>query len=80
MAFFGNVGNIVRQITNRKISSELCSLPSVFQAIRCLSNSPKFKAVYRRCIDLQSTRCCVSYSTDEQSLREAFSKYGEVLD
>jgi len=40
MAFFGRVGNILRQATNQKIGLEIRSLSSVFQATRCMSNAP----------------------------------------
>ncbi|XP_061364924.1 glycine-rich RNA-binding protein 3, mitochondrial-like isoform X2 [Gastrolobium bilobum] len=70
MAFFGRLGNILRNAANRRISPELRSSPSVFQAIRCMCSAPSSKLFIGG----------VSYSTDEQSLREAFSKYGEVVD
>ncbi|KAK2441811.1 glycine-rich RNA-binding protein 4, mitochondrial [Trifolium repens] len=72
MAFFGRIGNLLRTAANTKISSEvkLRSFPSVFQAIRCFSSPPSTKLFVGG----------VSYSTDEQSLREVFSKYGEVVD
>ncbi|KAG0455633.1 hypothetical protein HPP92_024651 [Vanilla planifolia] len=41
--------------------------PSVYQAVRCMSSSKLFIGG-------------LSYSTDDQSLREAFSVYGEVVD
>lgn len=43
MAFFGRVGNLLRQAASRQVSSELRSSPSVFQAIRCLSSAPSSK-------------------------------------
>lgn len=58
MAFFGRVGNILRHAANRKIGSELCSLPSVFQATRCTWNSPNSKLFIGGAFDLQSTLCC----------------------
>ncbi|XP_058788475.1 glycine-rich RNA-binding protein 3, mitochondrial-like [Vicia villosa] len=72
MAFFGRIGNIIRNAANAKISSEikLRSFPSVFQAIRCFSSVPSTKLFVGG----------VSYSTDEQSLREVFARYGEVVD
>ncbi|KAI4343963.1 hypothetical protein L6164_011248 [Bauhinia variegata] len=70
MAFFGRVGNLLRQAANKQISSQLRSSPSVFQAIRCLSSAPNSRLFVGG----------VSYSTDESSLREAFSKYGTVVD
>ncbi|KAK7265865.1 hypothetical protein RJT34_33489 [Clitoria ternatea] len=71
MAFFARLGNVLRHAANRQVSSELRSPPlSVFQAIRCMSNGPSSKLFIGG----------VSYNTDEQSLREAFSKYGDVVD
>ncbi|MED6145031.1 hypothetical protein PIB30_021179 [Stylosanthes scabra] len=70
MAFFGRIGNLLRNAANKQISSELRSSPSIFQAIRCMSSAPSSKLFIGG----------VSYSTDEQSLREAFSRYGEVVD
>lgn len=70
MAFFGKLGNILRQGVNRKIVSELRPAPSALQAIRCMCSAPTTKLFIGG----------VSYSTDEQSLRDAFSRYGEVLD
>lgn len=70
MAFFGKLGNILRQGVNRNIVSELRPAPSALQAIRCMCSAPTTKLFIGG----------VSYSTDENSLREAFSRYGEVLD
>ncbi|GAU36032.1 hypothetical protein TSUD_208010 [Trifolium subterraneum] len=69
MAFFGKLGNILRQTANRTIVSELRSSPSAFQAIRCMCSAPNTKLFVGG----------ISYSTDEQSLRDAFSRYGEEL-
>ncbi|KAL1373202.1 hypothetical protein HN51_003198 [Arachis hypogaea] len=68
--FFGRIGNLLRNAANKQISSELLSSPSYFQAIRCMSSAPSSKLFIGG----------VSYSTDEQGLREAFSRYGEVVD
>ncbi|TKY55027.1 Glycine-rich RNA-binding protein 5 [Spatholobus suberectus] len=70
MAFFGRIGNLLRHAASRQVSSEMRSYPSVFQAIRSMSSAPSSKLFIGG----------VSYSSDEQSLREAFSKYGEVVD
>ena len=43
MAFFGRIGNILRNAASKQISSELRSSPSVFQAIRCMSSVPSSK-------------------------------------
>lgn len=39
MAFFGRVGNLLRQAANKQLSAELRSAPSIFQAIRCMSSA-----------------------------------------
>ncbi|CAI8596229.1 unnamed protein product [Vicia faba] len=72
MAFFGRVGSLIRNAANAKIGAEikLRSFPSVFQAVRCFSSTPSTKLFVGG----------VSYSTDEQSLREVFARYGEVVD
>lgn len=108
MAFFGRLGNIIRQSANNQITSQLRSSPSVSQAIRCMSTTPTtklfiggeiklpFKLIFvymfiLLCLvdsnDFFFYVCLyhlsvtgVSYSTDEQSLREAFARYGEVVD
>ncbi|XP_057950634.1 glycine-rich RNA-binding protein 3, mitochondrial-like isoform X2 [Malania oleifera] len=68
MAFFSKVGNILRQTASKKITSEFSgSNPSIFQAIRCMSSSKLFVGG-------------LSYGTDDMSLREAFGKYGEVIE
>ncbi|PKA53682.1 Glycine-rich RNA-binding protein 3, mitochondrial [Apostasia shenzhenica] len=41
--------------------------PSIYQAVRCMSSSKLFVGG-------------LSYNTDDQSLREAFSGYGEVVE
>lgn len=43
MAFFGRVGNILRQAANKQLCSELRSTPSIFQAIRCMSSATSTK-------------------------------------
>jgi len=103
MAFFGRIGNLLRQTASRQVSSKLRSPPSFFQAIRCMSSAPStklfiggafelhfeldaFYIFFILCLVDNNDLCTylsvtgVSYSTDEQSLREAFSKYGEVVD
>ncbi|KAL0350799.1 UNVERIFIED_CONTAM: Glycine-rich RNA-binding protein 3, mitochondrial [Sesamum radiatum] len=69
MAFMNRVGNILKQTVTRHVTSEL-SAPnaSLFQAIRSMSSSSKLFVGG------------LSYSTDEMSLREAFSQYGEVVE
>uniref|UniRef100_A0A7N0T1D6 RRM domain-containing protein n=1 Tax=Kalanchoe fedtschenkoi TaxID=63787 RepID=A0A7N0T1D6_KALFE len=68
MAFFSKVGNILRQTTSKQITSDLSRVNSpIFQVIRCMSSSKVFIGG-------------ISYSTDEQSLKEAFARYGEVVE
>ncbi|ONK76196.1 uncharacterized protein A4U43_C03F24970 [Asparagus officinalis] len=43
------------------------SSPSIYQAIRCMSSSKLFVGG-------------ISYGTDDHGLREAFAKYGEVVE
>ncbi|KAE8124456.1 hypothetical protein FH972_019340 [Carpinus fangiana] len=71
MAFFSKVGNILRQTASKQISSEFGpSKLSVFQAIRCMSSGQSPKVFVGG----------LSYNTDEQGLRDAFSKYGDVME
>ncbi|OMO53150.1 hypothetical protein CCACVL1_28852 [Corchorus capsularis] len=71
MAFLSKIGNILRQTTSTQINAQLsASRPGLFQVFRCMSTSPSSKLFVGG----------ISYQTDEQSLREAFSKYGEVVD
>ncbi|KAL9438435.1 hypothetical protein AB3S75_024164 [Citrus x aurantiifolia] len=66
MAFFSKVGNILRQTAGKRISCESSiSNPSIYQAIRCMSSSKLFVGG-------------ISYNMDDNSLREAFAKYGYV--
>ncbi|CAK9330065.1 unnamed protein product [Citrullus colocynthis] len=71
MAFLSKVGNILRQGANKRIGLDLQpSGLSICQAVRWMSS-------------MQSSKLFIggiSYSTDDQSLREAFSKYGEVIE
>lgn len=71
MAFLSKVGNILRQSASKQITSEASTfkLP-IFQAIRCMSSMSSSKLFIGG----------LSYQSDEQSLREAFAKYGEVVD
>nr|XP_024929654.2 glycine-rich RNA-binding protein 2, mitochondrial [Ziziphus jujuba var. spinosa] len=71
MALFSKLGNILKQTSTRQISNELQpSKLSIFQAIRCMSSMASSKLFIGG----------ISYQTDEQSLREAFAKYGEIVD
>ncbi|PIA63183.1 hypothetical protein AQUCO_00200894v1 [Aquilegia coerulea] len=68
MAFVSKLGNILKQSVSKNINSGLsASNPSIFQAIRCMSSSKLFIGG-------------LSYSTDETSLREAFSNFGQVVE
>ncbi|XP_022137596.1 glycine-rich RNA-binding protein 4, mitochondrial-like [Momordica charantia] len=64
MAFLSKVGKIFSQSSTR-IGSDL--RPSIFQTIRFMSSSKVFVGG-------------LSYGTDDQSLREAFTKYGDVVE
>ncbi|XP_040997947.1 LOW QUALITY PROTEIN: glycine-rich RNA-binding protein 3, mitochondrial-like [Juglans microcarpa x Juglans regia] len=71
MAFLSKVGNMLRQRASKQIRSEFCALkPSVYQAIRCLSSMSSSKLLIGG----------LSNATDEQSLKETFAKYGEVVE
>ncbi|XP_022769292.1 glycine-rich RNA-binding protein 3, mitochondrial-like [Durio zibethinus] len=71
MAFLSKVGNILRQTTSMQIDAQLsASRPGLFQVFRCMSTSPSSKLFVGG----------ISYQTDDQSLKEAFSKYGEVIE
>ncbi|XXG63431.1 hypothetical protein AAC387_Pa05g1625 [Persea americana] len=68
MAFNSKIGNLLKQTVNKHIKTELsASNPLLFQAIRCMSSSKIFLGG-------------LSYSTDDTSLREACSSYGEVIE
>ncbi|KAI3685031.1 hypothetical protein L6452_34262 [Arctium lappa] len=66
MAFFNKAGNILRQTVSKHINHEtVAAQPYIFQMIRCMSSSKLFVGG-------------LAYATDEMSLREAFSAYGDV--
>ncbi|XP_023637329.1 glycine-rich RNA-binding protein 3, mitochondrial [Capsella rubella] len=68
MAFLSKFGNILKQTTSKQLNAHVSlSSPSLFQAIRCMSSSKLFIGG-------------MAYSMDEDSLREAFTKYGEVVE
>ncbi|XP_010483766.1 PREDICTED: glycine-rich RNA-binding protein 3, mitochondrial-like isoform X1 [Camelina sativa] len=68
MAFLSKFGNILKQTTSKQLNAQVSlSSPSLFQAIRCMSSSKLFIGG-------------MAYSMDEDSLREAFTKYGEVVE
>lgn len=68
MAFLRKAGSILGRTVSSRISQETSvSRPSILQAIRCMSSSRVFVGG-------------LSYNTNEDSLRETFDKYGEVVD
>ncbi|KAM3288460.1 glycine-rich RNA-binding protein 2, mitochondrial [Capsicum chacoense] len=69
MAFFNKAGNIIRQaVSKQHINHEIsASKPSIFQLIRCMSSSKLFVGG-------------ISWNTNDHTLQEAFSKYGEVVE
>ncbi|GLU22563.1 hypothetical protein SLE2022_386290 [Rubroshorea leprosula] len=74
MAFLSKVANILRQTaSNQIINAELSSSKSkasIFQAIRCFSSMASSKLFVGG----------LSYGTDDYQLKEAFSKYGQVIE
>ncbi|KAA3475774.1 glycine-rich RNA-binding protein 2, mitochondrial-like [Gossypium australe] len=71
MAFLSKIGSILRQTTSMHVNAELsASRPGLFQVLRSMSTLPSSKLFVGG----------ISFQTDDQSLREAFSKYGEVID
>ncbi|XP_075491249.1 uncharacterized protein LOC142529568 [Primulina tabacum] len=68
MAFLRKAGNMMGRTLSLHISQEITSSrPSIFQAVRCMSTSKLFIGG-------------LSYGTDDMSLAEAFSKYGDVAE
>ncbi|PSR87726.1 Glycine-rich RNA-binding protein [Actinidia chinensis var. chinensis] len=68
MAFVSRIGNNLKQAVNKQVNLELsASNSSLYQAIRCMSSSKLFVGG-------------LPYATDENGLREAFTRYGEVVD
>lgn len=69
MAFLNRVGNALKQTVSKHAASQFpAPSASLFQAIRSMSSSSKLFVGG------------LSYSTDEVSLKEAFSQYGEVVE
>ncbi|KAJ4873038.1 Glycine-rich RNA-binding protein 3 [Raphanus sativus] len=68
MAFLSKFGNVLKQTTSKQLNAHgsLSRSPSLFKAIRCMSSSKLFIGG-------------MEYGMNEDSLREAFSKYGEVV-
>ncbi|GMP55500.1 hypothetical protein CsSME_00020304 [Camellia sinensis var. sinensis] len=68
MAFPNRFGSLMRQtISQNSISNGQVSMASMLNAIRCMSSSKLFIGG-------------LSFGTDDQSLREAFSGFGDVVD
>ncbi|PNT09755.1 hypothetical protein POPTR_012G061600v4 [Populus trichocarpa] len=68
MAFLTKMGNMLRQTASRQMASEIsASRPSIYQAMRCMSSSKLFVGG-------------ISFQTDDNSLKEAFDKYGNVVE
>ncbi|XP_057957313.1 glycine-rich RNA-binding protein 2, mitochondrial-like [Malania oleifera] len=68
MAFFNRIGNLCRQNTfGNSVSNGQGSMASMLNAIRCMSSSKLFIGG-------------LSYGTDDQSLKDAFSSFGDVVD
>ncbi|MCL7025231.1 hypothetical protein MKW94_025237 [Papaver nudicaule] len=68
MAFAGKLGTFVRQNISRNTAlNGQGSLTSMYNAVRCMSGSKLFIG-------------SLSYDTDEQSLKEAFTSYGDITE
>ncbi|PRQ16337.1 putative nucleotide-binding alpha-beta plait domain-containing protein [Rosa chinensis] len=71
MAFLSKFGNILRQSAGKQINSDLSSFKLwTHQAVRCMSSMGGSKLFIGG----------ISYQTDDGSLREAFARYGDVVD
>lgn len=69
MAFLNRVGNVLKQSVSKHATSQFpAPSASLFQAIRSMSSSSKLFVGG------------LSYNTDEVTLKEAFSQYGEVVE
>ncbi|KAL8250526.1 hypothetical protein R6Q59_034219 [Mikania micrantha] len=72
MAFFNRAGSILRQTVSKHINHEISvASPSIFQMIRCMSGGYTSSKVFVGGL---------AWATDDTSLREAFSAYGEVYE
>ncbi|CAL5394997.1 unnamed protein product [Camellia sinensis] len=80
MAFSNRFGSLMRQtISQNSISNGQVSMASMLNAIRCMSSSKLFIGGST----IETTLIYVlglSFGTDDQSLREAFSGFGDVVD
>lgn len=94
MAFLNRVGNVLKQAVSKHVSSQyLAPSASMFQAMRSMSTSAKLfvggTIVVFSVMNFFPESCFyeipyiiagLSYSTDDNSLQEAFSQYGEVVE
>ncbi|KAL7251150.1 hypothetical protein ACSBR1_013058 [Camellia fascicularis] len=72
MAFSNRFGSLMRQtISQNSISNGQVSMASMLNAIHCMSSSKLF---------IEAMSFSLSFGTDDQSLREAFSGFCDVLD
>ncbi|KAK9066587.1 hypothetical protein SSX86_013910 [Deinandra increscens subsp. villosa] len=72
MAFFSRAGSLLRQSVSKHVNNKMSvASPSVFQMIRCMSSSTPTSKVFVGGL---------AWATDDMSLREAFSAYGEVYE
>ncbi|KAL3507280.1 hypothetical protein ACH5RR_032662 [Cinchona calisaya] len=67
MAFYNRVGSLLRQSTKNNNVIAPVPMSSMLNSIRCMSSMKLFVGG-------------LSYGTDESSLREAFSGFGEVVE
>ncbi|KAL8457594.1 hypothetical protein ACS0TY_035458 [Phlomoides rotata] len=68
MGFFRKCGNVLGTSVSSYVSEEMSSSkPLILQVIRCMSSSKLYIGG-------------LSYKTNDKSLREAFSKYGDVAE
>jgi len=67
MAFYNRIGSLIRQsISQTAVSNGNVTGPSMYNAIRCMSSKLFVGGL--------------SYQTDDHSLKEAFSGFGDVVE
>ncbi|KAI7728470.1 hypothetical protein M8C21_027756, partial [Ambrosia artemisiifolia] len=67
MAFYNKIGSLMRQsISHNCVSNGQVTGPSMFNAVRCMSSKLFIGGL--------------SYQTDDHSLKEAFSGFGDVTE
>ncbi|KAL7595790.1 glycine-rich RNA-binding protein 4, mitochondrial [Lactuca sativa] len=67
MAFYNRIGSLMKQtVSQNSVSNGQITGPSMFNAIRCMSSKLFIGGL--------------SYQTDDHSLKEAFSGFGEVVE